>query len=120
MYRSFISFSYGGKNIEDFDLIAVTDGDRMNKDGYSSFNDITSSYDNLDGQKYWNTHYTTNTISFKLVTDGMEQRQLDDFLYWFSAGVCRELILAEHPNRAQLARVASVPKLHLLPFEKTV
>lgn len=120
MNRSFISFSYGGKWIEEFNLIATIEGDRMNRDGYSSFDDITSSYDNLDGQQYWSTHYKTNTIDFSLATDGMDQRDLDDFLYWFSAGVCRELILAEHPNRAQLARVSNPPELRLLPFEQEV
>jgi len=29
MNRSFISFSYGGKPIEDFGLIAITDGDAI-------------------------------------------------------------------------------------------
>jgi len=42
---------------------------------------------------------------------------LDNFLYWFKAGVHRELILAEHPNRAVMARVATPPVLNLLPFE---
>jgi len=31
---------------------------------------------------------------------------LDEFLYWFHAGEARELVLAEHPNRAILARVS--------------
>jgi len=42
---------------------------------------------------------------------------LDKFLYWFHAGETRELILAEHPNRAILARVAEPPQISLLPFE---
>jgi len=49
MNRSFISFSFGGKDIESFDLIATTSGDRLNRTGYASFEDNTSSYDNLDG-----------------------------------------------------------------------
>ena len=117
MRRSFISFSYGGKLIEDFDLIASISGDRMEKDGYSSFNDLTTEYDILEGQQYWNTHFKTNTIEFNLATDGIDQKTLDNFLHWFVAGVSRELILSEHPNRAQLARVAEPPQLHLLPFE---
>jgi len=42
---------------------------------------------------------------------------LDDFLYWFKAGVSRELILAEHPNRGIMARVSDPPSLSLMPFE---
>ena len=125
MNRSFISFSYGKKgnkrvNIEDFDLIATTVSDSLNRNGYAQFNDITSSYDNLDGQQYWNTHYTTNSMEMTLATDGMNQQKLDEFLLWFRAGEVKELILAEHPNRAILARVSDPPKLDLLPFEEKV
>lgn len=120
MNRSFISFSFDGKHIEDFDLIATFSSDRLNKDGYSSFEDITSTYDNLNGQYYWNTHYRASTLEFTLSTDGIDQKKLDEFLHLFRAGNTKELILAEHPNRATLARVSSPPRLNLLPFEKQV
>ena len=122
MNRSFISFTYSdvGKelvHIENFNLIATIAGDRWERDGYTQFNDLTTDYDNLDGQYYWGTHYKSHSITFNLATDGMDQRQLDDFLNWFRPGVSRELILAEHPNRAQMARVQEPPQLSLLPFE---
>ena len=119
MNRSFISFSYGGKQIEDFNLIATT-ADRLDRDGFASFNDNTTSYDNLDGEQYWGTHYKNHTFNFTLSTDGIDQKMLDEFLYWFHAGETRELILAEHPNRAILARVAQAPRLQLLPFEEQI
>lgn len=120
MYRSFISFTYGGKFIEDFNLIATITGNKLNKNGYSSFEDTVSTYDNLDGQFYWATHYKTNQIDFILSTDGIDQKQLDNFLYWFKAGINRELVLSEHPNRGIMARVLQPPKLNLLPFEQDV
>lgn len=118
MKRSFISFTYGGKYIEDFNLIATVAGDRMERDGYATFNDLTTEYDNLDGYYYWNTHFKTNVLTFNLATDGINQRELEDFLHWFQPGKSRELILSEHPNRAQYARVSSPPRLSLLPFEE--
>ena len=120
MNRSFISFSFDGKPIEDFNLIATTVSNNLNRDAYTDFEDITSSYDNLDGQQYWSTHYKTNTLDFTLATDGIDQRTLDNFKNWFQAGKTKELVLAEHPNRAVLARVAKPPHLNLLPFETTV
>mgnify|MGYP007101842516 CR=1 FL=1 len=72
MYRSFISFTYGGKHIEDFNLIATIEGDRLNTNGYSTFNDLVSTYDILDGQYYWGTHYEGHRFSFTLATDGMD------------------------------------------------
>ena len=122
MRRSFISFSYGEKNgkrvnIEDFDLIAYTNGDRLSRDGYAAFDDTVTTYDNLDGQYYWGTHYRTNSLTLNLATDGIDQKKLDDFLYWFQPGEAKELILSEHPNRAIMARVSQPPQLNLLPFE---
>ena len=115
MNRSFISFSFGGKPIEDFNLV-VTTGDRMRRNGYSSFNATTTTPTGLDGQQLWGIHYGNNSLDLTLSTDGMDQRMLDEFLHWFSAGAIRELILSEHPNRATLARVGEPPQLEMLPF----
>ena len=40
--RQFISFSYGGKWIEEFDLVVVFNNDRLEKGVYGNFSDITS------------------------------------------------------------------------------
>ena len=40
MNRSFISFSFGGKNIEDFNLIATIDNNRLNRSGSAEFEDL--------------------------------------------------------------------------------
>ena len=118
MQRSFISFSFDGKNIEDFNLIATIDGDRLQRKGYSEFEDLTSNYEILDGHFYWGTHYTNHTLDFSLSTDGITENELNNFLKWFQPGRTKELILSEHPNRAIMARVSSSPELHLLPFEE--
>lgn len=117
MRRSFISFSYGGKNIEDFNLIATVSGDMLERPGYADFEDLTSDYDVMNGQFYWSTYFHTNTFEFELSTDSMDQSQLDEFMRWFKAGQIKELILAEHPNRAILARVKDVPQISMIPFE---
>lgn len=120
MDRSFISFSFGGKWIEDFDLIAVTDGDRMQKIAYAGFEDLTTEYDVVDGQYYWGTHMLANQINFSLFTDGISQRKLDEFKRWFRPGRTEYLILAEHPNRQIKARVSTPPAISVLPFEDKV
>lgn len=117
--KSFISFSWGGKNIEDFSLIVVNDGSRYNGGLYGEFADLTSDYDVVDGQNYWGTSFSATTKEFQLATDGMSERELQNFRNWFRPGIERELILAENPNRAISARVYSAPQYSLLPFEKT-
>ena len=116
--RAYLSFSYGGKDIEDFGLIATFSDDGKTGNLYGNFEDITSSYSMLDGQFYWGSHFTTNSLTFNLATDGITQNELDDFKHWFRPGQAdKELILAEHPNRAILARVAQPPTYTLIPFE---
>lgn len=120
MKRSFISFSYGGRNIEDFELIATVDGDRMQRPIYASFSDNVTTSTVYDGQIYWSTHFNTNSLDLTLSTDGMTEQQLDDFKRWFKPGRIEELILAEHPNRGILARVSQPPEINMLPFEKRI
>ena len=119
MNKSFISFSFGEKYIEDFGLLVTID-DRLKKGIYSSFSDLTSSFDTLDGQLYWGSKIEPNKIDLVLSTDGITERQLDDFKEWFAPGKIREFILSEHPNRAIMARVATAPEMALLPFEQQV
>lgn len=118
MKRSFISFTFGGRYIEDFNLIAITKEDRINSNLYSDTNNIITNHDIIDGQYYWGTTMGARQIDLTLATDGVTEEQLNDFIYWFKPGVARELILAEHPNRAIIARLASTPRLSVLPFEK--
>jgi hypothetical protein len=118
--RQFISFSYGGKNIEDFDLIAIFESDRLSKELYASFKDITTEQDELDGQLFWGSNFSAGQLNFSLATDGIDSKQLEDFKNWFKPGTEKELILSEYHNRGILARVGSAPQMSLLPFEKEV
>lgn len=116
--RSFISFSYGGRSIEDFNLLAVFSNNRLQRAAYGQFEDLTTQYEVVDGQFYWGTHFLNNTLEFSLSTDGMTELELSDFKNWFRPGKMRELVLAESPNRAILARVATPPVYSVIPFEQ--
>ncbi len=115
--RAYISFTYGGKHIEDFNLICTINDARMQRDNYANFNDIVTDSEILDGQHHWKTHFKANSLSLNLSTDGMTQEQYDEFNRWFIPGVKRELILSEHPNRAIMARVAQVPASSVISFK---
>lgn len=120
MNRAFISFSYGGKNIEDYNLIAITENNSMQRKLYAEFDDEVSKNDVINGQFYWGSKFNANNLEFTLFTDGITEKQLNDFKYWFKPGVYRELILAENPNRVLDARISEPPEYHMLPFEEKV
>lgn len=115
--RQFISFTYGGKSIEEFNLIATFNGDRLSKGIYAPFEDTITQQEELDGQFYWRTKFGANELQFNLSTDGMTQSELDEFKFWFKPGVERELILSENHNRAIMARISTTPSISMLPFE---
>jgi hypothetical protein len=118
--RSFISFSYGGKLIEDFGFIAITENNSIQRNIYADFTDNVTESDVIDGQLYWSTHFNANTLELSIFTDGVTERELEDFKHWFCPGVARELILSEHPNRGIMARLSEPPEYSILPFEQKV
>ena len=120
MYRSFLSFSYGGKYIEDFGFIVSIQSDRIDRNIYAEFDDNVSDSDVLEGQIYWSTHFNANMLDLTLSTDGITEKEYEEFKHYFIPGKSRELILAEHPNRGIYARIASAPSSSLLPFEKDI
>jgi len=115
--RSHLSFSFGGKNIEEFELVITSQG-MMQKSLTGGFRDLTSSYDVIDGQFYWGTYFANNQIDLTVSTESMTQEHLDAFVNWFKPGETRELIMAEHPNRAIMARIMSAPIMNIVPFEE--
>ena len=116
--KAFISFTYGGKKIEDFGLIVVNVDDRIHTESPPEHQDHITQYNILNGQYYWGSHYNAREMSLSLATDGMTQQQLDDFKYWFQGGEIRQLIMSEHPNRAIMARVSEKPEISVIPFQR--
>ena len=118
--RAHISFSWGGRDIEDFNLLVVSDGDSYERSMYAPFEDLTTQYDLLDGQYYWRTHLSPYELTLNLATDGVTEKMLQDFRNWFRPGVERELILSEFPYRAIQARIAETPTYSFLPFRDVI
>lgn len=117
--RQFISFSYGGRDIEEFGLLVVFPNDRLEKNITADFVDITSNNEGVDGQIYWGSYFKPGYLNFTLATDGMTSLQYEDFKTYFKEGDIRELALTEFPNRYSKARVSAAPSLSLVPFEDT-
>lgn len=92
--RSFISFAYGGKLIEDFGFITITKDNSLSRQLYAEFEDTTTESDVYDGQIYWATHFKANRLTLNLYTDGVTEKQLEEFKAWFKPGIIRELVLA--------------------------
>lgn len=120
MNRSFISFSFGGKWIEDYGFIVISDGTHYARPLFSDFAHNITDLEVADGQIYWSTHYNANSLSLTLATDGIEDSMLEEFKRWFAPHNTRELVLSEHPYRTILARISSVPSIDTYVIKKEV
>ena len=116
--KEFIDFSFAGKHISEFGMVAVSDGDRHSLDMSPSFQDETSTVNGLNGQYYWGTTFDAGTISFKLATDGITEQQLAEMKRHFMPGKYGKLVLDERIGRYCYARVSSVITLNFIPFQE--
>ena len=116
----FISFSFNGRDIQDFGLIAVADNNRYSRQLVQSFTANYSTIKGRAGDIYWDTDIGPQTISFSLATDGMTSEQFRDFQAFFTPGVNGKLVLAESPYRYVYARLNEAPVLSFLAFEDVV
>ena len=77
--KEFIDFEFDGKHISDFGMVAVFDGDRHTFSSTSEFEDETSEVAGVHGQYFWGTKIKPLEKEFSLATDGMTERQLNEF-----------------------------------------
>lgn len=114
--KSFINFSYGGKNVYDFGFVVSSSNDGLTRPFYADFDDTTSDSVGVDGQMFWLTTLKPLELGFELATDGVNEKQISKMTSWLRPGVEQELILSERPNRAILARLRDVPEMDFVPF----
>lgn len=118
--KEFIDFSFDGKHISEFGLVAVSDSDRHSTDASPSFSDETSKVNGLSGQYFWGTTFDAGKKNFKLATDGMTEKQLSAFKKHFIPGRYGKLMLDERVGRYCYARVSSVVTLSFVPFQEDI
>ena len=84
--KEYIDFSFAGRHISEFGLVAASSGDRYSFKGSPEFQDETSTVNGVWGQYYWGTNFKTITYEYSLATDGMTERQFDEFKRLFQPG----------------------------------
>jgi hypothetical protein len=77
--KEYIDFEFDGKFLSEFNLVAVSDGDRYSFQTSPDFNDDVSEVKGVIGQHYWGTNFRTLKRTFSLSTDGMTEAELNAF-----------------------------------------
>lgn len=118
--KEFIDFSFAGRRLSDFGLVAVTSGDRYNFAGSPEFSDETTTVNGVWGQYYWGTNYKTKTYSYNLATDGMTERQFEDFKKHFKPGFYGQFYEDTWFDRYCYVRLKGTADFSFVPFQEEV
>ena len=118
--KEYIDFSFAGRHISEFGLVAVTSGDRYQFAGSPEFEDETSKINGVWGQYYWGTNYKTKTYSYSLATDGMTERQFEEFKYHFRPGHYGQFYEDAWFDRYCYVRLKAVVDFNFIPFQEEV
>lgn len=118
--KEFIDFEFDGKNVSDFGLVVVSDGDRLSLDFSAPFTDETSEVNGVDGQLFWGTKYNARKRSYKLATDGMTPQQVSAFKQHFRPGKYGKLFDTYEFGKYSWARVTEPPVFSYIPFQNQV
>lgn len=117
--KSFISFTYDGKAIEEFGMAVVSSGDRLSTSIHPSFNNTISTVPGRTGSIYWGTNITGLSFNFKLATDSITSRQLLNFKSHFRPGKIAKFSLAEAEYCYAYAVIDSASTFEFIPFDTT-
>ena len=117
--KSFISFTYDGKAIEEFGMAVVSSGDRLSTSIHPSFNNTISTVPGRTGSIYWGTNITGLSFHFKLATDSITSRQLLNFKSHFRPGKIARFSLAEAEYCYAYAVIDSASTFEFIPFDTT-
>ena len=117
--KDYIDFSFDGKYISEFDMVAVFDGDRHSFNSFPDFQDETSEINGTYGQYFWGTNIKTIKRSFTLATDGVTEAQINAFKKHFQPGKYGKFIEDHLAYRYSYCRIAAAPSFSVVPFRRT-
>lgn len=115
--KSFISFTFDGKGIEEFGMAVVSNGDRYSTNLHPNFSNTISTVPGRIGSIYWGTEITNNTIEVNLATDCMTSRQFLNFKNHFRPGKIGQLSFAETEFCYCYAIISENSIFDFIPFD---
>lgn len=117
--KSFLSFTFDGKAIEEFGFAVVYNGDRLSTALQPEFSNSTSVVPGRLGSVYWGTDITGYTLELNLATDRATARQVANFKQHFMPGKYGILVLAECEYCYCYAYINAPSTFTFVPFQES-
>ena len=114
--RDFIDFKFGDHWASDFNLLAVSSGDRYSPPVYGSVNPNTAIIAGKVGVYKWKTQVNEKVFNIKIAFDNINGQILNQIKEWLNPFKIDKLVFKEEPYKYYWVALNTEPKLDFLPF----
>ena len=117
MERNYIDFKFGDHWASEFNLVAVSSGDRYTPPVYGSINANTTTVAGKTGVYKWKTQIGEKSISINIAFDSLTMQDVARIKKWLNPKETKKLILSEQPDRYYWCSLSNELDFKYLPFE---
>jgi len=117
MERNYIDFKFGDHWASEFNLVAVTSGDRYSPPVFGSVNANTTTVAGKTGVYKWKTQIGEKNIVINIAFDRLTMQDVNKIQKWLSPKEVKKLVLSEQPDRFYWCSISSDLDFKYLPFE---
>lgn len=114
--RDFIDFEFNGHWASEFNLLAVSNGDRYSNSFYGSVNPNTVEMVGKTGVYKWKTQIGEKRFSINIAYDNIDLGTLRKIKEWLNPFVISKLTFKEEPYKYYWVSLADDPEISFLPF----
>lgn len=114
--RDFIDFEFNGHWASEFNLLAVSNGDRYSNSFYGSVNPNTVEMVGKTGVYKWKTQIGEKRFSINIAYDDIDLGTLRKIKEWLNPFVISKLTFKEEPYKYYWVSLADDPEISFLPF----
>ena len=114
--RDFIDFKFGDHWASDFNLLAVSSGDRYSPPVYGSVNPNTAAIAGKIGVYKWKSQVNEKVFNISIAFDNINGQILNQIKEWLNPFKIDKLVFKEEPYKYYWVALNTEPKLDFLPF----
>lgn len=116
MENDYIDFKFDDHWASEFNLVAVSNGDRYNPPIYGSVNSNTTTVMGKKGVYKWESQVNEKVFTFSIAFDSVTIAQLNDIKKWLEPHKVAKLILSEEPYKYYWVALNDEVDFSHLPF----
>jgi len=114
----FIGFTFNGRHSSEFNIIQVSNGNRMGKEILPSPKDVTAQVTGVDGSYYYNSTYGNRTFSINFAFDDLRENDFRAMQYWLNTKEPAQLIFDEEPYKSWTVKINNAPNIKFICFDE--